>query len=116
MSICKTCALIRIQETGRIRRRKDKIIALTKYGSNPPKCECPGCNETRVEFLQLDHFDGDGRQHRAKLKKMGHLDFYRWLKRENYPKLHLRVLCANCNASIGLYGYCPHQREAKLPI
>ena len=40
------------------------------------------------------------------------LQFYRWLKKNKYPKA-FRVLCHNCNVSYGLYGYCPHTSPSK---
>jgi hypothetical protein len=32
------------------------------------------------------------------------------LIKNNFPD-GFQVLCHNCNMSIGLYGYCPHQTE-----
>lgn len=50
---------------------------------------------------------GDGAQHRK--ERGSGIKFYRWLKNNNFPKnLNLRVLCFNCNCSIGAYGYSPH--------
>ena len=34
-------------------------------------------------------------------------------QRNNYP-VGFRVLCWNCNCSIGMYGECPHQEEKRL--
>ena len=28
-----------------------------------------------------------------------------------FPKDKYRLLCHNCNQSMGWYGYCPHQKE-----
>jgi len=70
------------------------------------KCAC--CGEWRLEFLTLDHIDGGGNQHRK--SGMTGRKFYLWLKREGFPPGY-RVLCMNCNCSIGFYGYCPHQKE-----
>lgn len=36
--------------------------------------------------------------------------FMKWLKRNDWPK-GFRVLCHNCNSSLGYYGYCPHRRN-----
>lgn len=77
-------------------------LALEKYGS---KCEC--CEESRKEFLGIDHIEGGGTAHRKELK--GKMNIYRYLYKNNYPK-DFRLLCYNCNSSLGFYGYCPHTK------
>ena len=37
--------------------------------------------------------------------------FYAWLMKRGWPKDGYRLLCMNCNFSLGRCGYCPHQRE-----
>ena len=34
---------------------------------------------------------------------------YKWIKEQDYPDRY-RVLCMNCNFSIGMWGYCPHNK------
>jgi len=83
-----------------------KLKVINHYGG---KCDC--CKEKRIEFLCLDHKDGGGNEHRRtilKNKSHGHA-LYRWIIKNGYPKM-FRVLCCNCNQSIGLFGYCPHKR------
>lgn len=79
----------------------DRIKCLTHYGGI---CAC--CGEGKYEFLAIDHINGGGNKHR---KIIGH-NFVRWLKKNNYPE-GFRVLCHNCNNSLGHYGYCPHKHE-----
>mgnify|MGYP001581746945 CR=1 FL=1 len=79
-----------------------RIKALVAYSGLNPKCAC--CGEQHTEFLAIDHIDGGGNIHR-KENKLGH--FYYWLESNNYPA-GFRVLCHNCNLSLGFYGYCPH--------
>ena len=75
------------------------------YGKNPPHQKivvCIGCwEETTTEFLTLDHINNDGNKHRKKLrgsnKHGGGTHFYRWLRRNNYPKDNFQILCMNCN-------------------
>lgn len=90
------------------KRRQTRIEVLTHYGGNPPKCAC--CNEDILEFLSIDHVNGGGRQHRAKIFKTnsGSGAFYLWLKRQGFPEGY-RILCYNCNCALGHYGYCPHR-------
>ena len=83
--------------------RKQKGIILAHYGMF---CSC--CGETRREFLQIDHINGGGNKHRKENNIHGSM--YRWLIKNNFPE-GFRVLCANCNASKGAFGYCPHEKE-----
>lgn len=85
-----------------------KRLVLCHYSVGPvPKCAC--CGEVNQEFLAIDHINGNGNKHRESLgfKAGGGSSFYTWLVKNNFPE-DFRVLCHNCNFSIGLYGYCPH--------
>jgi hypothetical protein len=86
-------------EAERTRRMKQRCIQ--HYGG-----ECACCQENRYEFLSLDHKNGGGNQHRKTIT----IKIERWLIKNNFPD-GFQVLCHNCNMSIGLYGYCPHQTE-----
>jgi len=80
-------------------QQRIRLDVLLMYGN---KCVC--CGEKNNEFLTIDHINGGGTKHR---KEIG-ASFYLWLERNNYPNEY-RVLCMNCNFSIGIRGYCPHQ-------
>lgn len=83
--------------------RRNRIIrekVLNHYGA-----ECVCCGENRIEFLTIDHIDGGGNKHRKRVNQ----NFYFWLLKNNFPNGY-RVLCMNCNHSLGQYGYCPHKR------
>lgn len=69
-----------------------------------PYCAC--CAESYLEFLGIDHINGGGNQD----KKIHKCNFYTWLEKRGYPE-GFRVLCHNCNQSLGAYGYCPHRTE-----
>ena len=75
------------------------------YGG--PKCEC--CGEEHIEFLSIDHIEGDGASHRATANGSARngKNLYYWLKKNGFPP-GFRVLCMNCNFSLGHHGYCPH--------
>jgi hypothetical protein len=83
-------------------RRQLKIDAINAYGG---RCAC--CGVDNYEFMAIDHIHGNGNKHRKDNKTGGGQQFYRWLKKQNYPS-GFRVLCHNCNMSYGLYRYCPH--------
>ena len=81
-------------------RHKRRKQLITLYGGF---CVC--CGEARFEFLAIDHIEGGGKRHIASFK--GNQYYYKWLlveRREGF-----RVLCHNCNLSLGFYGYCPHE-------
>lgn len=78
-----------------------KMDAFNAYGG--PVCAC--CGETIPEFLQLDHIENNGAEHR-KRGLMG-TALYQLLKAQGYPPGY-QVLCANCNFAKGILGFCPH--------
>ena len=83
--------------------RKYKLNVLEHYGN---KCEC--CGESKYEFLSIDHKNGGGNKMRKnKEHPFGGLQLYKWIVDNDYPDM-FRVLCHNCNLSIGFFGYCPH--------
>jgi hypothetical protein len=86
-----------------LRNAKRKALVINHYGK---VCNC--CSEYRIEFLCIDHVYGGGNEHR---KEVGSgTPMYKWLLKNNYPD-GFRVLCHNCNMSLGAYGYCPHKSE-----
>lgn len=97
----------RWREYERRKRLNLKLKILNAYGG---KCEC--CGEDRYEFLAIDHIDGGGNKHKKKIKKEEGKNLYYWLLSHDFPE-GFRVLCHNCNQSLGMYGYCPHQKERK---
>lgn len=100
-STCKVCRRAQINT----RNRALRVKVLSRYsGGGNPKCAC--CGVTNLEFLSLDHINGGGRQHRKTVK----IRWWEWLRKNKYPE-GFRVLCHNCNQSIGIYGYCPHQTD-----
>lgn len=85
------------------RDRDLRLRCINHYGG---RCAC--CGESRFEFLSIDHINGGGNQHR---KLIGN-KVWRWLIKNDFPQ-GFRVLCHNCNQSLGYNKYCPHQREAQ---
>lgn len=91
------------KEERKAHHRALKQTILDHYGNI---CVCPGCGETRFEFLSIDHINGGGTKHRKEIGKL----LYRWLIDNNFPE-GFQILCMNCNSSKGYYGYCPHEKE-----
>ncbi|HEA68231.1 MAG TPA: hypothetical protein ENI07_15635 [Desulfobacterales bacterium] len=89
--------------------REAKEIVVKAYGG---KCEC--CGESIIEFLTIDHINGDGHLHRRKVGKGRKI--YQDLINLGFPKDNYRLLCFNCNITRGFYGYCPHHPDNKQDI
>ena len=111
---CKSCRKIadslrpkeRAQFVSKQWRNKLRLTVISHYSEGTNACAC--CSEKIIEFLAIDHINGGGNKHRKSINKKG-TTFFRWLQKHNFPSGY-RVLCANCNFSLGHYGYCPHER------
>ena len=90
----------------RVAQQALKREVFSKYGG----AHCACCPESHMEFLSVDHIDGNGAAHRRAAFGHNSGNLYQLLKREGYPPGY-RVLCMNCNWSRGRYGYCPHEKE-----
>ena len=85
----------------KFRRMALKMEIIDSYGG---KCEC--CDEKRIEFLTVEHKNGDGKEHRS---KVGKTKVMQDLKRRRYPKNEgITILCLNCNWSTRLGKPCQH--------
>lgn len=90
------------------RRLKEEVFA--HYGG---KCEC--CSENGLDFLAIDHIDGDGWTKRKLGEHGSGKKMYAFLKKNGYP-IGFRVLCHNCNFSAHLHnGICSHKIIDKHP-
>lgn len=87
-------------------KRKIREEMIAAYGG---KCSC--CGETRYEFLTLEHKNGGGYQDR---RTSSGISILRRLRDQGWPKDGYTILCWNCNASKGVYGYCPHEKEREV--
>ena len=103
VSSCKRCK----NEFAKNSQQEARMTVLNHYGGGDIRCEC--CGEATIEFMVLDHMNGDGAAHR---KKVGiGRNMYKWAIKNNFPPI-FRILCHNCNFSYGIRGYCPHQEES----
>jgi hypothetical protein len=118
---CKPCAVERSLEwqaenperfralmRASLKRRNDelRLECVEGYGG---KCVC--CGEAEEVFLEFDHVNDDGKEHRAALGSGASRDmWWRWLIKNNFPP-EIQLLCANCHTAKTKRGVCPHQRE-----
>ena len=90
------------QKKYKMKLRKQVIGYYSAY-----KYRCACCLDIHMEFLTIDHIKGAGNKHRKEIKVGGGHQFYTWLINNHFP-IGYRVLCMNCNHSLGIWGYCPH--------
>ncbi len=83
------------------RRKLRRLEMIERLGG---KCAC--CGETELIFLCLDHIKGGGR--REYEKAGGPHGVWRRAIAEGLPPDKYRILCWNCNAALGIFGFCPH--------
>ena len=102
--ICRHCQRIQHIE----RTLKNKILVMSHYSNGKPECACCGIKE--LEFLSIDHINGNGNKHRSSIKTRSGWTFYLWLKKNGFPSGY-QVLCHNCNQAKGNFGNCPHKGE-----
>lgn len=93
-----------ILEKQKRRYRKKREAVIERYGG-----ECGCCKETKYEFLAIDHVNGGGNEERR--NGVTSRSLVRKLFDNPSVLPEYRILCHNCNSSMGYYGYCPHQRE-----
>jgi hypothetical protein len=88
-----------------------KIEVLTHYSSKGYlSCSCPKCDIIILDFLTIDHVDGDGLKHIRAIGVSGGTQFYGWLRKGGFPP-EFQTLCYNCNCGRGKKrrnGICPH--------
>lgn len=87
----------------RARYRTLRAEVVAAYGS---ACAC--CREAETIFLELDHVDDSGAEHRREVGRGSYLT-YRAVKTAGFPQDKFRLLCANCNQGRQRNGgVCPH--------
>ena len=81
-----------------------RIKAFMAYGGLICSCDHHGkpCGPHPFEFLSMDHINGEGITEGARDGNK----LITYLKKLGYPPGY-RVLCQNCNSSLGHYGRCP---------
>lgn len=98
---CWECHNAKYRVVGKRHRDRLREEVFAAYGG---KCAC--CGIDGKEFLGLDHVGGGGKAHRKSVSE----SVYSRVKKEGFPSKY-RLLCHNCNCSIGFRGYCPHRPD-----
>lgn len=99
---CNTCNSNHA-ERSRIYWREKRLSVINHYGS---KCQC--CGEGTFEFLDIDHVNNNGKQHRLITGQ----HFCKWVMTNKFPD-DLQILCSNCNHGKAKFGICPHVQEIR---
>ncbi len=80
---------------------KLRLEALAAYSKGEMRCQCEcGCTEDREVYLELDHVNNDGADHRRAIcgTKQASSTWVRALKRLGWPNdPPIRTLCCKCN-------------------
>lgn len=85
---------LRVDNTAR--RNELRIETLSHYGpSSQLQCSWPECGIIDPDMLVLDHINDDGAAQRKTGCGRG-WNFYRWLKKHNFPEGY-QTLCCNHN-------------------
>ncbi len=87
------------------RRERHRAEMLKHLGGR-----CALCGESEPLFLTVDHIDGNGNRHRAKVGESHHL--WRHILREGCPTNKYRILCFNCNCALNGHS----EAEIKMAI
>lgn len=92
-------------------RKKVKDDVFNHYGR---VCVC--CGEDQMLFLDIDHMNNDGAEHRKKHKLTAGTQFYVWLRDNGFPA-NFQDLCCNCNrGKFRNNGVCPHKENTQCQI
>lgn len=98
---CKDCCKKhrnKNREKDHERNRKLRLEVLKAYGS-----KCTFCGEATVEYLQIDHINGNVERCPGGRRVTG-VSLYTRLRKLGYPKENHRLLCSNCNFAREKYG------------
>jgi hypothetical protein len=89
MTACKAC------DSKRVKAYRDRIrLAAIDFYSDGTR-RCAHCGEGRIPVLDLDHVNGNGREHRPVKGIGGYRAYQHALQVED--KTQYRILCRNCN-------------------
>ncbi len=94
------------------RRRKSLDLRIKAFtilcNGKKPHCQCEGCKVDFIMFLECDHIEGDGAEHRL-LHKLGTGGNRLWQYVVDYPEEHskFQVLCSNYNSAKNTDDRCP---------
>lgn len=105
--------VIYVQYKSRTPAERKRWYAKTKWGlfnkildHYGRRCNCPGCLETNVKFLTIDHVNNNGSEHRKSITGQT-LGIYRDIINRGFPD-DFQIMCHNCNWGKARYGKCPH--------
>ena len=109
----KRCLRCIDHSRGAIRRYnlRRKLEMVEAYGG-----ECVWCAENNPNALNIDHINEDGAAHRRAIRREGGSSFICWLKKNNWPRDNLRLLCYTCNCGRSLGRDSPRFMEHRKAL
>lgn len=100
-SMCSTC-LLKHANRSRESHQAARDLCVVNYGG---KCAC--CGLAVAKYLQLDHVNNDGADHREKIwgvRRSGG-SLAKWAEKNGFPN-NLQLLCCNCHQAKTHWGGC----------
>lgn len=111
VKLTTTCSICRMKVQNRNGARaaheRSKLLRIEILKRYEAKCAC--CEITEIEFLTIDHVQGNGAKERRELSDH---QIYRKIILEDFPTTY-QVLCMNCNWAKGRLGVCPHKKFSR---
>lgn len=89
-SRCPTC-LEACNRRSKDYAKRDRLLCIKAYGGH---CKC--CGTDVEKYLQLDHIEGGGNEHRKIVYGRKEGDMAKWARKNGFPSI-LQLLCANCH-------------------
>jgi len=87
----------------RSKQFKEKIFK--HYTAGTMECQCERCNVKGIEFLTVDHVNGDGYKHKS--KGAWNYMLYKKIIDDGFPDTY-KILCWNCNCTKKNNSKCGH--------
>jgi hypothetical protein len=100
--MCGTC-LEKHRKKEKVRGQRYREQCIVAYGE---KCVC--CGKAVKKYLQLDHIENDGAEHRQKVFGGRHGNMYRWAVKNDFPDC-LQLMCADCHQAKTYFGGCTEE-------
>jgi hypothetical protein len=100
---CDACAITAGErEAQRYKAMREKVLIM--YGR---ACNC--CGSGVEKYLQLDHINNDGAEHRKEVLSVERGgSFWAWASRNYHPEI-LQLLCANCHQAKTIGSPCTQE-------
>lgn len=95
---------VRVNSRFRQKYKATRQMLIELHGG---RCAC--CGTEKPALLTFDHINGGGRSRDVGGDLINAL--WKEVRKTGVANSEYRILCWNCNSSLGIFGYCPHNSE-----